>query len=134
MAAGMRRSPVFLALLLGACSTDAVPEQLALARANGLLASAGQGNAMILAPLFGREAGGGPGICALIETPAGPVRLVVALRPGTVRLGKPLAQQRLRQELGQDLGESRFCTPQALARWQRKSAADPNGLAAELGG
>jgi hypothetical protein len=130
MAAGMYRFPVFLALLLAACGTDEVPEQLALARANGLLAGAGQGNAMILAPLFGLDAGGEPGICALIETPAGPVRLVVALRAGTVRLGKPLAQQRLPV----DMGESRFCTPQALARWQRKSAADPNGLAAELGG
>ncbi|MEI6417569.1 MAG: hypothetical protein WCO82_00735 [Sphingomonadales bacterium] len=125
----MRPAIVILALALAACSSDVAPEQAALARAQAALARAGQADAMVLAPLFGLDAVGQAGLCGLLETPAGPVRLVVALRDGTVRLGKPLAQQRLRQ----DLGESRFCTLAARARWQRQAAADPNGLVAELG-
>lgn len=125
----MRWTLLIGALALAACSADVAPEQVALARAQAILASAGRADAMILAPLFGLDASGEAGLCGLLETPAGPVRLVVALRAGTVRLGKPLAQQRLRQ----DLGEGRFCTMAARARWQRWAAGDPNGLVADLG-
>jgi hypothetical protein len=122
---------VFLPLLLAlaACAPELPPEQRAARRAEGLIRAAGHPNAMLLAPLSGLDDAGQPGVCGLIETPVGPVRVVVALGSGQVRTGVPATQAAHRT----DLGESRYCSEAALARWDQLKKADPIGLLARIG-
>jgi hypothetical protein len=117
-------------LLLAACAPELPPEQLAARRAETLLHAAGHRGAVLLAPLAGLDVQGHPGICGLIETRAGPVRVVVALADGAVRTGVPAAQGGNRA----DLGESRFCNEAARTRWEQAQRADPIGLLARIGG
>lgn len=125
----MRRI-VLLPLIIAACAPDLPPEQLAARRAETLLNAAGKGNATILAPLAGLDGEGQPGVCGLVETRAGPVRVVVALASGEVRTGVPAALGGHRA----DLGEGRFCSETALKRWEQVKRADPVGLTARIGG
>ncbi|MBU6167141.1 MAG: hypothetical protein KGQ52_13585 [Alphaproteobacteria bacterium] len=123
----MRR--LLILLPLAACAPDAPPEQQAARRAETLLARAGQPGSGLLAPIAGLDGQGRPGVCGLVETPAGPVRVVVELVSGTVRTGKPAAQGGHRG----DLGESRFCSDAARQRWDQVKRVDPVGLVARLG-
>lgn len=116
-------------LLLAACDPGLPPEQIAANRAGALLKGAGHGDGTILAPIAGLDGEGQPGVCGLIETPAGPVRVVVNLAAATVRTGVPAVQGGHRI----DLGESRFCSDAARARWEQLKKVDPVGLAARLG-
>jgi hypothetical protein len=118
-----------LSLALAACAPEPPPEQLAARRAETLLHGAGQRDATLLAPLAGLDGEGHPGVCGLIETPAGPVRVVVALASGQVRVGVPAAQGAHRI----DLGESRYCSEAALTRWEQVKKVDPIGLVARIG-
>ncbi len=118
-----------LALPLAACAPELPPEQLAARRAETLMARAGHDGAVLLAPLAGLDGQGQPGVCGLVETPAGPVRVVVELASGAVRLGVPAARGGHRG----DLGESRFCNPDALTRWDQQKRVDPVGLVARIG-
>jgi hypothetical protein len=102
---------------------------LAARRAASLLKAAGGGQVTLLAPLAGLDAGGQPGVCGLVETRAGPVRVVVELATGQVRTGVPAIEGGHRG----DLGESRFCSDAAIKRWERAKAADPVGLLARIG-
>jgi hypothetical protein len=124
----MRRALIIL-LPLAACAPEPGPEQLAAHRAEGLLHAAGQANATLLAPLAGLDGAGQPGVCGLIETRAGPVRVVVALTSGQVRVGVPAPQGAHRA----DLGESRYCSETALKRWEQVKKGDPIGLLARIG-
>jgi hypothetical protein len=119
-----------LLLPLAACAPEPGPEQLAARRAETLIRAAGHANAILLAPLSGLDGEGQPGVCGLIETPAGPVRVVVALASGQVRTGQPAASGAHRA----DLGESRFCSDSALERWAQVKKGDPIGLMARIGG
>ena len=119
-----------LLLLLAACAPDLPPEQLAARRAESLLHRAGHSDAVLLAPLAGLDGEGQPGVCGLIESRAGPVRVVVGLASGAVRIGVPAAQGGHRA----DLGEGRYCSEVALQRWDRLKNADPIGLLARIGG
>jgi hypothetical protein len=125
----MRLLPPSLLLVLAACSSESPPERVALDRAAGMIQAAGKGDGSVLAPIFGLDGEGQPGLCGAIETPAGVVRVVVDLAAGTVRAGAPDGPMRIRP----DLGESRWCTAQAQGRWARSSANDPVGLRARLG-
>jgi hypothetical protein len=116
-------------LLLAACAPDLPPEQLAARRAEALLQAAGEGQPPILAPLAGLDDQGRPGVCGLIETRAGPVRVVVELGSGTVRIGVPATLGGHRT----DLGESRYCSEAALKRWEQVKRGDPVGLVARIG-
>jgi hypothetical protein len=116
-------------LLLAACAPDLPPEQLAARRAEGLLKSAGHDTATLLAPIAGLDGEGKPGVCGLVETPAGPVRVVVALATGSVRTGVPAVQGGHRG----DLGESRYCSDAARTRWEQVKKVDPVGLVARIG-
>jgi hypothetical protein len=120
---------LFLLLMLAACAPELPPEQLAARRAQALLQAAGHRNATLLAPLAGLDGEGQPGVCGLMETRAGPVRVVVALASGQVRSGVPAAQGAHRA----DLGESRYCSETALKRWEQQKQADPIGLLARIG-
>lgn len=119
--------PILFAL--AACAPEPGPEQLAAHRAEGLLRTTGHANATLLAPLAGLDADGQPGVCGLIETRAGPVRVVVALHSGAVRAGVPATRGGNRA----DLGESRYCSEAALKRWQQVKRGDPIGLIARIG-
>ena len=125
----MRRLLPFL-LSLAACAPEPGPEQLAAGRAETLIRAAGHANAILLAPLSGLDGEGQPGVCGLIETPAGPVRVVVALASGQVRTGRPASSGANRA----DLGESRYCSDAALKRWSQVKKGDPIGLVARIGG
>jgi hypothetical protein len=116
-------------MLLVACAPELPPEQLAARRAEVLLRAAGKGQPPILAPIAGLDGEGRPGVCGLIETPAGPVRVVVELASGGVRTGVPAA---LGGHRG-DLGESRYCSENALKRWEQVKRGDPVGLVARIG-
>ena len=116
-------------LILAACAPEPGPEQLAAKRAELLVRAAGHGNATLLAPLAGLDGDGKPGVCGLMETRAGPVRVVVSLATGTVRTGVPAVQGAHRI----DLGESRYCSAAALKRWEQVKRGDPIGLVARLG-
>jgi hypothetical protein len=124
----MRRL-ILLLLPLAACAPEPGPEQLAARRAEAMLHAAGHANATLLAPLSGLDGEGLPGVCGLIETRAGPVRVVVALATGSVRTGLPAAQGAHRA----DLGESRYCSEAALKRWDQVKTGDPIGLIARIG-
>lgn len=93
------------------------------------MARAGHANQILLAPIAGLDGQGQPGVCGLIETRAGPVRAVVELATGAVRIGQPAAAGGSRV----DLGESRFCSEDARARWDQVKKADPIGLVARIG-
>ena len=121
---------IYLALLLlSACAPDTPPEQLAAGRAEGLIRSAGRPDATLLAPLAGLDGEGKPGVCGLIETRSGPVRVVVSLASGQIRTGVPASQGGHRG----DLGESRYCSETALRRWEQVKRVDPIGLVARIG-
>jgi hypothetical protein len=120
---------LFPLLLLSACAPELPPEQLAARRAERLLAGAGHANVTLLAPLVGLDGEGQPGVCGLIETRAGPVRAVVALASGQVRVGVPAVQGGDRA----DLGESRYCSEAARKRWEQVKKVDPIGLVARIG-
>lgn len=94
-----------------------------------MLHAAGHINATLLAPLAGLDDEGQPGVCGLIETRAGPVRVVVALAKGRVRTGQPAAQGGHRT----DLGETQYCSEAALKRWEQVNKGDPIGLMARIG-
>lgn len=126
----MRRLTVTLLLLLPACAEDAAPERRALSAATDMVRSAGTGDGAILAPIIGIDADDRIGLCGVVETRDGPVRIVADFSAGTLRSGRPASEQRIPP----DLGERRFCTPYATQRWQRLSANDPIGLAARLPG
>lgn len=116
-------------LVLAACAPDLPPEQLAARRAETLMRAVGHHNAAVLAPLAGLDSDGKIGVCGLIETRAGPVRVVVALASGDVRIGVPATRGGNRA----DLGESRYCSPVALQRWEQAKTVDPIGLMARIG-
>jgi hypothetical protein len=126
----MRRLILLSLLPLAACAPEPGPEQIAARRAEGLVRAAGHANATVLAPMAGLDDEGRPGVCGLIETPSGPVRVVVALASGDVRTGVPAANGAGHA----DLGESRFCNDKARARWDRQKQFDPIGLLARIGG
>ncbi len=117
-------------LLVAACAPDLPPEQLAAQRAEALLRGAGPADAMLLAPIAGLDGEGKPGVCGLIETPAGPVRVVIGLATEGVRIGVPAGQGGDRA----DLGEGRYCTEDARVRWEQVKKVDPVGLAARISG
>lgn len=125
----MRRA-ILLVLPLAACAPELPPEHVAARRAEALLNATRGGNASILAPIAGLDADGKVGVCGLIETPAGPVRVVADLSAATLRTGKPAAQGGQRE----DIGEGRFCTDAARARWDQQKKADPVGLMARVSG
>lgn len=122
----MRRLALFL-LPLSACTPDLPPEQIAAARAEALVRKA-HPDATLLAPIAGLDGEGKPGVCGLIETRAGPVRVVAALAIGEVRTGVPAAQGGHRG----DLGESRYCSDDARKRWDQVKRVDPVGLVARV--
>lgn len=124
----MRRL-ILLLLPFAACAPEPGPEQLAAHRAEAMLHAAGHANATLLAPLAGLDGEGQPGVCGLIETRAGPVRVVVSLATGSVRTGVPATQGAQRV----DLGESRYCNEAALKRWEQVKKGDPIGLMARIG-
>ncbi|WP_156255496.1 hypothetical protein [Sandarakinorhabdus oryzae] len=119
---------LLLLLPLTACAPDLPPEQVAARRAEALARSNGKGDGTILAPIAGLDGEGKPGICGLIETPAGPVRIVVSLAERSVRSGLPAAQGGHRM----DIGESRFCSDAARARWEQQQKIDTVGLMARV--
>lgn len=123
----MRRL-LLLLVPLSACAPELPPEQVAARRAQALMAGAGQPDATLLAPIAGIDGAGNVGICGLIETRSGPVRVVVELASGAVRIGKPAAMGGQRV----DLGESRFCDDKAQERWANVKKADPVGLLARF--
>ena len=123
----MRRL-LLLFVPLSACAPELPPEQIAARRAQALMEGAGQRGATLLAPIAGIDDAGQVGVCGLIETRSGPVRVVVELASGTVRIGKPAAMGGQRA----DLGESRFCDDTAQARWANVKRADPVGLMAKF--
>lgn len=122
----MRRL-VLLLLPLTACAPDLPPEQIAAARAEALVRRT-RPDATLLAPLAGLDGEGRPGVCGLIETRAGPVRVVAALASGEVRTGVPATQGGHRL----DLGESRYCSEDARKRWDQLKRVDPVGLTARV--
>lgn len=124
----MRRL-ILLLLPLAACAPEPGPEQLAARRAEAMLHAAGHANTTLLAPLAGLDGEGQPGVCGLIETRAGPVRVVVALATGSVRTGVPATQGAHRA----DVGEGRYCSEAALKRWEAVKKGDPIGLMARIG-
>ncbi len=121
---------LLLLLPLAACAPEPGPEQFAARRAEALVRGAGQTDAVLLAPIAGLDGTGQPGVCGLIETRAGPVRVVVALASGLVRTGVPATQGGNRA----DLGESRYCSEDARKRWEQVKRGDPIGLMARIEG
>ena len=112
-------------LLLTACAADEPPERIALARAE-----AGAGGT-ILAPIFGLDDKGVPGVCGLVQRADGNHRVVVVLiNPMAVRVG----DANVRPAVQRDIGEVRFCAAAAQQRWQRQLVADPVGLRTRLSG
>lgn len=121
----------FLALIpLAACTGELAPEQVAAQRAEALVQGTGRPQALLLGPVMGLDARSQAGVCGLIETPNGPVRVVVDLAAATVRVGMPATQGGHRG----DLGESRFCSEAARARWDQVKRVDPVGLMARVTG
>jgi hypothetical protein len=118
-----------LPLLLAACAPDLPPEQLAAHRAEALLRGVGPADAILLAPIAGLDPQSLPGVCGLIETRSGPVRVVVGLATGGVRIGVPATQGGHRA----DLGEARYCSDAARQRWEQVKRVDPVGLMARIG-
>jgi hypothetical protein len=125
----MRRTCILL-LPLAACAPEPGPEQRAAERAQALVRAAGHADATVLAPMAGLDSEGQAGVCGLIETRAGPVRVVVALASGLVRVGVPATRGGNRV----DLGEGRYCSEEALKRWEQVERGDPIGLLARIGG
>ncbi len=125
----MSRYLFLMPLLLAACAPELPPEQLAAQRAEALLRGAGPTDAILLAPIAGLDTESRPGVCGLIETRAGPVRVVVGLATGAVRIGVPATQGGHRA----DLGESRYCSDAARRRWEQVKRVDPVGLMARIG-
>lgn len=127
----MRRLLPVLALL-AACAPELPPEQIAARKAEALARGIlkGKAGATILAPIAGLDDAGKAGVCGLIETPAGPVRIVVSLADRSVRTGVPAAQGGNRM----DIGEGRFCSETARARWAQQAKIDPVGLLARIDG
>lgn len=121
---------LLLLTLLAACAPDLPPEQIAARRAESLARSQGRGDGTILAPIAGLDGQGLPGVCGLVETPAGPVRIVVSLKERSVRSGLPAARGGHRL----DIGETLFCSDTARARWEQQKKIDPVGLMARLDG
>jgi len=117
-------------LMLAACTSEVTPEQAAAQRAEALVRGTGRPQALLLGPVMGLDGRSQAGVCGLIETPAGPVRVVVDLAAATVRIGVPATQGGHRG----DLGESRFCSEAARARWQQVKTVDPVGLMARVNG
>ncbi|MFZ4380411.1 MAG: hypothetical protein ACOYO0_00395 [Sandarakinorhabdus sp.] len=116
--------------MLAACTSEVTPEQAAAQRAEALVRGTGRPQALLLGPVMGLDGRSQAGVCGLIETPAGPVRVVVDLAAATVRIGVPATQGGHRG----DLGESRFCSEAARARWQQVKTVDPVGLMARVNG
>lgn len=125
----MRVTTLLLVLALVACAPDLPPEQLAAHRAQSLLKTAGHRDATVLAPIAGLDGEGRPGVCGLIETADGPVRVVVELTSGETHIGVPAVQGGHRA----DLGESRYCSEAARTRWEQVKKVDPVGLVARIG-
>ncbi|MEI6486059.1 MAG: hypothetical protein WCO11_07305 [Sphingomonadales bacterium] len=123
----MKRA-LLLLLPLAACAPDLPPEQVAAVKAEARVRAVGHTGATLLAPIAGLDDRGRIGVCGLIETPAGPVRVVVTLADGAVRTGVPASQGANRL----DLGESRYCSDTARARWEQLNKVDPVGLAARI--
>jgi hypothetical protein len=123
-----------LLLLVPACAPELPPEQVAARRAEALvkpaLAGSGRGDGTILAPIAGIDDRGRAGVCGLVETPAGPIRVVVDLAGATFRTGVTAAQGGHRL----DVGESRFCSDAARRRWEQVKKVDPVGLMARIDG
>lgn len=117
-------------MLLAGCSTDVPPEQVAAQRAEALVQGNGRPNALLLGPVMGLDGSSRAGVCGLIETPNGPVRVVVDLAQATVRTGVPAIQGGHRG----DLGEARFCSDDARKRWEQVKKVDPVGLLARAEG
>lgn len=126
----MRPTPLLALLLLAACSSEIPPEQAAARRAEALVQGTGRPNALLLGPVVGLDARSQAGVCGLIETPNGPVRVVVDLAGATVRTGLPATRGGHRG----DLGEARFCSEDARTRWEQVKKVDPNGLMARVEG
>ena len=126
----MRALPVSVLFALAACSRDVPPEQLAAQRAEALVQGTGRPTALLLGPVMGLDANSRAGVCGLIETPNGPVRVVIDLAAATVRTGVPATQGGHRG----DLGESRFCSEDARTRWEQVKKVDPVGLLARVEG
>lgn len=130
----MRCLPFALLPALATCAPDLPPEQVAARRAEALvrpvLAGSGRGDGTILAPIAGIDRQGRAGVCGLVETPAGPVRVVVDLAAARFRTGLPAAQGGHRL----DVGESRFCSDAARQRWEQVKKIDPVGLLARIDG
>lgn len=115
-------------LPLTACVPELPTEQIAARQAEALARASDKGDGTILAPIAGLDGSGNPGVCGLIETPAGPVRIVVNLKERSLRTGVPAEQGAHRI----DIGESRFCSDTARARWDGLNRVDPVGLRARL--
>lgn len=126
----MRPMPLPVLILLAACSSELPPEQRAAQRAEALVQGTGRPNALLLGPVMGLDARSRAGVCGLIETANGPVRVVVDLAGASVRTGLPATQGGHRG----DLGEARFCSEDARKRWDQVKKVDPNGLLARVEG
>lgn len=126
----MRIPPLIALIALAACSSELPPEQVAAQRAEALVQGTGRPNALLLGPIMGLDSRSKAGVCGLIETPNGPVRVVVDLADATVRTGVPATQGGHRV----DLGESRFCDEDARTRWEQVKKVDPVGLMARVTG
>jgi hypothetical protein len=126
----MRSLPSLSLILLAACSSDVPPEQVAAERAEALVQGTGRPTALLLGPIMGLDSNGRAGVCGLIETPNGPVRVVIDLTDATVRTGVPASKGGHRG----DLGESRFCSEDARTRWEQVKKVDPVGLMARAEG
>jgi hypothetical protein len=126
----MRPMPLLALVTLAACGTEFSPEQAAARRAEALVQGTGRPSALLLGPVMGLDSRSHAGVCGLIETSAGPVRVVVDLASATVRTGVPATQGGHRA----DLGETRFCSEDARTRWEQVKKVDPNGLLARVEG
>lgn len=126
----MRPMPLLALIPLAACSRELLPEQVAAQRAEALVQGTGRPNALLLGPVMGLDARSQAGVCGLVETPNGPVRVVVDLGSASVRTGLPAAQGGHRG----DLGEARFCSEDARKRWEQVKKVDPVGLMARVEG
>ena len=67
---------LLILLPLTACAPELPVEQIAARQAEALARGNGKGDGTILAPIGGLDGSGKPGVCGLIETPAGPVRKI----------------------------------------------------------
>lgn len=120
----------FVLVLPAACTSEVSPEQVAAQRAEAMVQGTGRSGAVLLGPIMGLDSRSRVGVCGLIETPNGPVRVVIDLGDKTVRTGVPAAQGGHRA----DLGETRFCSDAARTRWEQVKKVDPVGLMARAEG